>query len=169
MGVLSHLAMKNTKLDMCWNVFNPVCYPVKCTRLKLIVRANHLYSPLTSRREKCDPLTQAGIVSARGGKENILVQRRTVAMGNISCAPIVWAMLYMFSRTIQIIVLWGAWPWVRGSEVPVLGGKLPFWEDATVGVRMERETERKNQGSVLMSVHWERGTRELAENIIASF
>lgn len=47
--------------------------PVKCSRLKLIVRANHLYSPLTRNRKKCDPVTLAAIVFLCGGKENILV------------------------------------------------------------------------------------------------
>lgn len=47
--------------------------PVKCSRLKLIVRANHLYRPLTKDRKKCDPMTLAAVVFHCEGKENILV------------------------------------------------------------------------------------------------
>lgn len=52
-----------------------ILLPVKCCRLKLIVRANHLYSPLTRHWKKCDPVTLAAIVFLCRGKENILVCR----------------------------------------------------------------------------------------------
>lgn len=73
MKCLLHFQDSMQTSPMCWNKFNTFSHPVKCRRLKLIVRANHLYSPLTRNRKKCDPVTLAAIVFLCGGKENILV------------------------------------------------------------------------------------------------
>ena len=63
----------DTNLSRVLKCIQSLSLPVKCSRLKLIVRANHLYSPLTRDRKKCDPVTLVAIVFLCGGKENILV------------------------------------------------------------------------------------------------
>lgn len=65
--------LPDTNLSDVLKYIQSILLPVKCCRLKLIVRANHLYSPLTRDRKKCDPVTPTGIVFFCGGKENILV------------------------------------------------------------------------------------------------
>lgn len=74
-----------------WNIFQSLPLPVKCSRLKLIVRANHLYSPLTRDREKCDPLTLTALVFLCRGKENILVCKALLLWIISVLPPWVWA------------------------------------------------------------------------------
>lgn len=63
----------DTNLSHVLKYIQSILLPVKCCRLKLIVRANHLYSPLAWDWKKCDPVTLAATVFFCRGKENILV------------------------------------------------------------------------------------------------
>lgn len=121
---------------VCWNIFQSLPLPVKCCRLKLIVRANHLYSPLTrGPGEKMWPSdTDGTCVPLRRKRKNILVCKAPLPW-IISALPPPLSLSYsgLFSRTMQILVLW------RASRLE--GRNCPFCEPARARVRMYRRRE----------------------------
>lgn len=84
--------LQDTNLSDVLKYIQSILLPVKCCRLKLIVRANHLYSPLAWDWKKCDPVTLAAIVFFCRGKENILVCKALLPC----ILPCVWAILDCF-------------------------------------------------------------------------
>lgn len=90
----------DTNLSDVLKYIQSILLPVKCCRLKLIVRANHLYSPLAWDWKKCDPMTLAAIVFFCRGKENILVCKALLPC----ILPLSLSYSGLFSSTIQILV-----------------------------------------------------------------
>lgn len=108
----------DTNLSHVLKYIQSILLPVKCCRLKLIVRANHLYSPLAWDWKKCDPVTLAATVFFCRGKVNILVCKAV-----LPCSILALSLSYsgLFSSTIQILVLW----WARlfkGRKFPLCDG-----------------------------------------------
>lgn len=107
----------DTNLSDVLKYIQSILLPVKCCRLKLIIRANHLYSPLAWDWKKCDPVTLAAIVFFCRGKENILVCKALLPC----ILPLSLSFSGLFSSTIQILVLWWA-PLIKGRKFPLCDG-----------------------------------------------